>query len=344
MSKDQKAEHALSARQLFGIGVVCYLAISYGIYLWLQGEVLPPNAETAGVLIQATLAAAAIFGVSLALLRIAHNSDNTFRKQRVVAEQQRRDDQIEFVEKHFNDAVQPLQEFATALSGLAFACVGVGQAALMRDEVAGVEITEDDRNQIWLQFRGDFIKFVEPALDSMSKRANRVINCWPTAALRTEKSANKLSDFESFAEALAIMRSAYPKFLTALEAESFEEKKKLFDMMALTPHQVIQNMMSLARGRKYDLKDLEKAMPGISQLHKFLTVLINDECAVVGLYRSLPSFSAALAKCGIAMPDSDSDSDQEKFRELLSAKNPESKRLLWFSPLLQSLTHPDPQS
>lgn len=337
MSKDQKTE--LSARQLFGIGVVCYLAISYGIYLWLQGEVLPPNAETAGVLIQATLAAAAIFGVSLALLRIAHNSDNTFRKQREVAQQQRRDDQIEFVEKHFNDAVRPLQEFATALSWLAFTCVGVGQSAKMRVDVTrsnneGGQITRDDEDQIWSRFRDDFIKFVEPALDSMSTTANQVINYWPTRALWTEKSAYEL--FESFSEALAIMRSAYPKFLVALEGDdtSFEKKELLFDIMATAPHQVIQNMMLLARGKKYDLKDLEKAMPGISKLHKFLTVLINDEGAVGGLYRSLPSFSAALAKCGIAMPDS--DSDQTKFRELLSAKDLESRKLLWFSPLLQN--------
>jgi len=107
-----------SSLWLFGIGVVGYLVIAYGLFVWLQGKALPAHAETVGVLIQATVAAAAIFGVSLALLQIARNSDATFEKQRALTAAQTKATRIDHLEKVLEQALKPLFKLAGAFNQL----------------------------------------------------------------------------------------------------------------------------------------------------------------------------------------------------------------------------------
>ncbi len=111
-----------SATRIFVKGLFWFLIIAIAAFLVMYITDFPrnKNASAIATLLQSTFAAAAIFGVSIALLKIASNSDKTFEKQRKVAERQRHAEHIEFLEKFLREAIQPLMQFAINMEHLTF--------------------------------------------------------------------------------------------------------------------------------------------------------------------------------------------------------------------------------
>jgi hypothetical protein len=308
--------------------------------------------EQVGIVAQATLGVAAILLVSLLLYRIAKNSDQTFNAQKQLAQRQRQDDEIDFLEKHFNNAMQPLRNYAAALMATVHALQSIGYITMSRcKDDNGVRTTEqippEEQKHIWAAFESDCERYLEKALDNLMHAATEVIASMPVAALYatsecTDSSGTgDTSNFKKtidYARLMGMLVPGYKNMLITFRNQPFEPKMKL--LKAMLHSTFLSQLFNLCTAR-YVEKNLQVtveliilSLPDIDMLYKYIESLIKDkepagqaEEHVSEIYKQLPSFRAALATCGI-------NPDKQWDRNRLKNQSKTSKFQMWSYGLL----------
>lgn len=289
------------------LSVSIYLLVSFALIGWFVGHryFVGNPYEQVGVVAQATFGVAAILFVSLLLYRIARNSDHTFGMQRNLAEQQRRDDQIEFLEKHLNNAIKPILNFSIAFVTVVRTLQGIAVVAGRRltgdDGPRDPEsIPSDEQRQIWDDFKNDYEKYLEMALIDLQRAANEMIASMPVRSLyssresaaqrgvpaEAESAASRLQSicksnnsgygkWKDYARRCALLATTYKGALIDVERSSFEEQTEFFHA---TLHEgFISNLLKYATGQVSEIDDLIDSLPDIEMLYHYISRLIEEE-------------------------------------------------------------------
>ncbi|WP_136256588.1 hypothetical protein [Metallibacterium scheffleri] len=281
MSKSQSQNPSTGKIAFF---VVLYLIIAFVGIGWMANHdyFVGDQFEQVGVVVQATLGVAAILLVSMLLYRIAKSSDHTFQKQRELAQQQRRDDQIDFIEKHLQEALQPYTRIVNAVR---YILIGILAAPARSCD----NIQPSDRlDRIDLTFDRIFAGGMQsPIVEAFLAWKSS----WPAQALLSGgERKNRADKLHRLCDQLMLVVMRYSEITDAFRQPDIHDEQRVlfFDLLFNAPQNALGRFTQIVgmadtaantSGDKYvpfKLNELDEILPNLDDIREYIKILLTD--------------------------------------------------------------------